>query len=110
LFSRRLAQGARIPLATSVRTQQVQVTCIRLSGPGPRKFESIIGIGGEGWRMTKAEAIAEIEAPQPRYQFYTEGGGKKAYVGVFKRDGVKYLRTYADGVWDNNLEALPDCP
>lgn len=97
-------------MSTSLRVQQVQVKCIRLTGSGPRQFESIIGIGGDGgWRMTKAEAIAEIETPQPRYQFFTEAYGKKAYVGVFERNGVKYLRTYADKVWNNNLEALPNC-
>ncbi len=94
-------------MVTSVRTQ-LKVKCIRLSGPGPRSIESIVGIGGDGgWRMTKTEAIDAIESR--RISFYTQVNGRRAEVGVFEQNNRKYLRTYADGYWDNNLEALPNC-
>lgn len=34
----------------------------------------------------------------------------KAYVGTRENAyGTKYLQTYADQVWTNNLLALPEC-
>lgn len=39
---------------------------------------------------------------------YVSEGGRRAKVGVVTpRYGPKYLRTYADGVWTDNLLALP---
>ena len=45
--------------------------------------------------------------------FYTtdRSTGKKVYVYVVRGDGGKapYLRTYADGKWQDNLLALAEC-
>jgi hypothetical protein len=58
-------------------------------------------------RSTTAEMVAKIEAAQT---VYTSVGGRRAEVGVRKNNstGRKYLQTYADGVDNNNLLALPD--
>lgn len=65
------------------------------------------GPGGGGWTRTKEEAIELIESK--KNAFYTFEGGKRAEIAVV--DGPpKYLRTYADGKWTNNLLALPPCP
>jgi hypothetical protein len=44
------------------------------------------------------------------HSFHTQVGGRTAYVAVV-RDNVHapYLRTHADGYWNDNLLALPEC-
>jgi hypothetical protein len=96
-------------MSITVGTQQVKVTCIRVKTYNASGYESITHIGGAGWIWDKERAIRELESPTPSYSFHTLVNGKRAEVGVFERDGQKYLRTYADGYWNNNLEALPLC-
>jgi Protein of unknown function (DUF3892) len=77
---------------------------VQMSARG-RRHEHIIRAGNsQGW-STVPEIIQWIERQQ--YAFYTLVGGRKAYVGV-RRDVGKapYIRTYADGVWNDNLLAL----
>ncbi|WP_067509921.1 DUF3892 domain-containing protein [Actinoplanes sp. TFC3] len=55
---------------------------------------------------TRAELVAWIEDQNGKA--YVESGGHRADVGVVKPPyGPKYLRTYADGQWTDNLLALP---
>jgi hypothetical protein len=96
-------------VVTQTRVQQVLVSCINRPHR-QSSHEGITLIGGSGWMLTRAQAIAEIEAPNPRYSFYTNVGGKIAYVGVNEGPHGKYLQTHADGYWNNNLLALPECP
>ena len=43
--------------------------------------------------------------------FYTKEGNASVWVGVkISAAGNKYLQTYADGIWRDNLLALPECP
>lgn len=89
--------------------QQLQVVCIQVRTYGANGFERITHIGAGGQLWDKDTAIREIESPFGRYSFFTLVQGKRAEVGVFKLNGQKYLRTHADGDWNNNLEALPLC-
>jgi hypothetical protein len=57
--------------------------------------------------MARSEAIQAIESKT--YSFYTNVNGKVAYVGVQQGKYGKYLQTHADGYWNNNLLALPEC-
>ena len=41
--------------------------------------------------------------------FYTLEGGKRAEVGVVNGPNGPYLRTHADGQWNDNLLALIEC-
>jgi hypothetical protein len=41
--------------------------------------------------------------------FYTQVNGKRADVGVVSDEHGKYLRTHADGYYNDNLLALPEC-
>lgn len=91
----------------TVQVQQIQVTCIRLSGSGPRRYESITHIGAGGRLWSKAEAISALNLNH--VGFYTSVNGRVAVVRVYKQNGLEYLRTWADGYYNNNLEALPDC-
>lgn len=84
----------------------VQVTCINKQ-PRDNTHEGITHLGGSGWRWTRQQVIESIEAKTNT--FYTKVGGNRANVGVVNGANGKYLRTYADGKWNDNLLALPEC-
>jgi hypothetical protein len=69
--------------------------------------EGITHLGGSGWRWTRQEVIDSINAGTNT--FYTLEGGKRAEVGVVKGPNGPYLRTHADGQWNDNLLALLEC-
>lgn len=77
----------------------LQVTYITTIGT---THEHITHIAGSGWRYSVADAIRRINARTD--SFYTSVGGRTADVGVV--DG-RYLRTYANGQWNDNLLSLP---
>lgn len=84
----------------------VQVTCINKQ-LRDSTHEGITHLGGSGWRWTRKQVIDSIEAKTNT--FYTSVGGNRATVGVVDGQNGKYLRTYADGKWNDNLLALPEC-
>ncbi len=87
---------------------EYQVTCVTRNDVNGR----IIAIGGPGdgtgWTMTEAEAIRRIKRKEAR--FYTVVNGKRAEIGVCGTPPNEYLRTHADGYWNDNLDALGACP
>ena len=62
---------------------------------------------GETGDNTREYLVSWIE--DQKGKAYTEdAAGNRADVGVRKTtNGVKYLQSHADGVWTNNLLALP---
>ena len=84
----------------------VQVTCINKQ-PRDNTHEGITHLGGSGWRWTRQQVIESIEGKTNT--FYTRAGGNRANVGVVNGQNGKYLRTYADGKWNDNLLSLPEC-
>lgn len=74
--------------------------------------EHITHIGNllEKWRVTREKAIFEIE--HNINQFYTvdQTTKKVCLIGVVREHGKDpYLRTYADGKYNDNLLAQPEC-
>lgn len=69
--------------------------------------EGITHLGGSGWKWTRAEVVRSIE--DKSNTFFTRVNGKRANVGVVNGPNGKYVRTYADGVWNDNLLALWEC-
>lgn len=63
---------------------------------------------GKSGNGTRAELVAWIE--NEKGQIYVKGpSGDRAEVGVVTPSyGEKYLRTHADGEWNNNLLSLPN--
>jgi len=60
------------------------------------------------WRGQVANIIRFIENKEHR--FYTKEGNASAWVGVrLSAAGNRFLQTYADGIWKDNLLALPEC-
>jgi hypothetical protein len=87
----------------------VQLTCI--SKPNRESaHEYITHLGGSGWRWTREDVITSIEARTNTF-FVRDAAGHRSEVGVVNPGGgrAKHLRTYADGDWNNNLLALPEC-
>jgi hypothetical protein len=84
----------------------VQVTCINKQ-PRDSAHEGITHLGGSGWHWTRKQVIDSIEAKTNT--FYTKVSGNRGDIGVVNGPNGKYLRTYADGKWNDNLLSLPEC-
>ena len=84
----------------------VQVTCINKL-PRNDTHEGITHLGGAKWKWTRAQVIQSIE--DKTNTFYTLVKDKRAEVGIVNGANGKYLRTHADGQWNDNLLALPEC-
>lgn len=90
---------------------EYHVTCIN-KPEHLSSHEHITHIGNlaEHWRVTRETAIYQID--NKINQFYTidRTTGKKCYVGVVREPGKNpYLRTHADGKWNDNLLAQAEC-
>lgn len=88
----------------------VQVSCIKKQ-PRNDPHEGITHLGGKaggGWKWTRQEVISSIEAKTNT--FFTSVNGNRGNIGVVNGQNGKYLRTYADGKWNDNLLSLPECP
>jgi hypothetical protein len=85
-----------------------QITCINLSHSG-RSHEHITHVGnGHSWRWPVADVVESIRNKTNSF-FVMDAQGRRANVGVV--EGARpYLRTYADGVWTDNLLAQTSCP
>ncbi|MQB43670.1 DUF3892 domain-containing protein [Rhizobium sp. ICMP 5592] len=84
----------------------VRVTCINKT-PRNNTNEGITHLGNSTGKWTRQQVIDWIENKTDT--FFTLANGKRADIGVVKGPNGKYLRTYADGVWNDNLLALPEC-
>lgn len=84
----------------------VRVTCINKRDRNS-SYEGITHLGGSEWKWTRADVIASIEAKTNT--FYTYVNGNRGNIGVVDGPNGKYVRTYADGKWNDNLLSLPEC-
>lgn len=87
-----------------------RVTCITK----PDRFSShehITHVGGRDWKWTREKVIESIDNKTNTFHVI-DAQGHRAEVGVVNPGNgrARYLRTYADGVWNDNLLALPECP
>lgn len=90
---------------------EYQVTCIN-KPDRTSQHEHITHIGNiqANWRMTRELAIAQIDGKINSFYTVDRITGARAYIGVVRVAGrAPYLRTYADGVWNDNLLALAEC-
>ena len=84
----------------------VQVTCINKL-PRDNPYEGITHLGGAGWRWTRQQVIDSIRAGTNT--FFTLVQGNRGNIGIVDGPTGPYLRTYADGQWNDNLLSLPEC-
>ena len=92
--------------------KEYEVTCVSRNAASTDRFECITHIGNtvNGWRLTKSEAISRIESKTEAYYTVDRITKKRAYLGVVRPGkGAPYLRTYADGIWNDNLAGLLEC-
>lgn len=82
-----------------------QVTCITTTRVA---HEAITHVGGAAWKWPVADVVRSIEATTNT--FYTLVNGNRSNIGVVNGPTGKYLRTYADSAWNDNLLSLPQCP
>jgi len=92
----------------------VRITCITLSDSNAI-HEHITHVGSpqfnpQGSKWTVAQVVNAIESKLHTFHV-TDNNQNTAYVGVVDPGGgkPKYIRTYADGKWNNNLLSLPRC-
>lgn len=89
----------------------VRVTCIikphRLS-----PHEHITHLGNPPrWVWTRDQVIASIDGGTNTFFVQDPRTGKRADVAVVREAGkAPYLRTHADGYWNDNLLSLNQCP
>jgi hypothetical protein len=90
---------------------EFEVNCITKPNRESR-HEHITHIGNtnNGWQITRETAIIRIESKQEAYFTIDRQTGKRAYIGVIREAGKHpYLRTHADGKWNDNLLAQREC-
>lgn len=91
--------------------QEYEVTCINKPDRSS-SHEHITHIGNiaGNWRLTREDAIRRIDSKESAFYTVDRSTGKKVYIGVVREAGRSpYLRTYADGKWNDNLLALAEC-
>ena len=90
----------------------LQITCV--VKPHPQSpHEHITHLGNpQSWGMwTREQVIASIDARTHTFFVRDPYNGKRSDVGVVRQIGKQpYLRTHADGYWNNNLLSLVQCP
>ena len=91
----------------------VRITCI-LKSQSHGGCEHITDVGNPAgnWMWPVKQVIESIDAKTNTFFVLDPATGKRAEVGVVRpTDGRKpYLRTYADGYWNDNLLSLTTCP
>lgn len=90
----------------------VRVTCIDKPDPqSPHQHITHLGNPAAGWKWTREQVMASIEAGMNTFFVLDPDNGKRSDVGVVRpAGGMPYLRTHADGDWNNNLLSLNQCP
>lgn len=89
-----------------------QITCIVKPNPqSPHEHITHVGNPAGNWMWTREQVIASIDDKTNTFYVLDSATGRRADVGVVRETGKQpYLRTYADGQWNNNLLSLNQCP
>ena len=89
----------------------VRITHIRLSSNYYKDHEHITDfkwVGYEDGGIGQSDKAAMVNWIDDGGKAYVESASTKVTVGVVKpSNGEPYLRTYANGIWTDNLLSLP---
>jgi hypothetical protein len=90
----------------------VKVTCItKPHRDSPHEHVTHLGNPAADWKWTREQVVASIDAGANTFYVIDLNNGKRSDVGVVHVPGkAPYLRTHADGDWNNNLLSLDQCP
>ena len=84
----------------------IRITCINKPDRySPHEAITHVGNGTNKW--TRQQVVAWIDNRE--HTFYTLVDGNRGDIGTVQGANGKYLRTYADGKWNDNLLSLPEC-
>jgi hypothetical protein len=85
----------------------VQIACINKT-PRDNTHEGITHLGNSKGKWSRAEVTRWIESRQNT--FFTLANNVRADIAVVNGANGKYVRTYANGKYTDNLLWLPECP
>lgn len=90
----------------------VQVTCITKSLPqGNHEHITHLGDILGSWKWTREAVIQSIDNKTHTFFVLDPSTGERSDVGVVRPQGQPaYVRTHADGDWNDNLLSLSPCP
>ncbi len=91
--------------------KEFQVNCIRKPDrQSPHEHITHIGNNQKAWLLTRESAIRRIDSGDEAFYTVDPASGKKIYIAVVRETGkAPYLRTHADGTYNNNLLAQAEC-
>jgi hypothetical protein len=92
--------------------KEYHVNCIRKPDRfSPHEHITHIGNNTNQWIMTRENAIQRTDSGNEAFYTIDNTTNRKMYIGVVRGDPNKapYLRTHADGKWNDNLLAQQDC-
>lgn len=85
-----------------------QIVARRMSPPNSREYAHIVAVqyryNSGVATCTREEMVSMLEQG---HTAFVQGANHQSEVSVFELNGVKYLRTHANGYWDDNLLSLP---
>ncbi|MES2178009.1 MAG: DUF3892 domain-containing protein [Gemmatimonadota bacterium] len=89
-----------------------QITCISKPHPqSPHEHITHVGNPAGNWIWTREAVVKSIDEKSNTFFVVDPNTGRRSNVGVVRPSGhAAYLRTYADGDWNNNLLSLNQCP
>jgi len=90
----------------------VEVTCItKPHVQSPHEHITRLGNPKANWNWSRDQVIESIDAKSNTFYVIDPLNGKRANIGVIRPAGrPAYVRTYADGDWNDNLLSLNQCP
>ncbi|MDQ7978708.1 DUF3892 domain-containing protein [Paraburkholderia sp. SARCC-3016] len=90
---------------------EYEVNCVnKPNRNSPHEHITHIGHTANNWRLTREEAIKRIDNKEAVFYTIDKTTGKHVYIGVYREQGrAPFLRTHADGKWNDNLLAQVEC-
>ena len=74
--------------------------------PADPAHEGVTHLGGVGWRRSRLEIIESIHMGTAAY--FARINGRRMDIGIVYAPRGLFLRTFADGAWNDGLMALPE--
>jgi hypothetical protein len=90
-----------------------RISCVRKPNRNsPHEHITHVGNPSANWMWPREDVIRSIEQKTNTFFVLDPTTGNRSEVGVvYPQDGRSpFLKTYADGEWDNNLLSFPECP
>jgi hypothetical protein len=90
----------------------VRITCITKSTPtGGHQHITHAGGPAANWNWTVEQIVQSIDNRTNTFFVKDDRTGKRADVGVVREAGKRpFIRTHADGYYNDNLLSLSACP